>query len=298
MEPIETAAIRNELRPLRLKNFPDHLIGPLGMGVRFRPGKTVVEEPGVQFVITLELQPRREEAFANEADLVLDLTFLPPRSRRAGDRLDEMVRAHLEKAAIVLTILADEDRFHSRLHVVVDAATAGAPEECERPLVGVKHHLLRLARIGAHEHHAAMAKADMRDLHDRRHAVQHDDFVAPVELVCFTRRERQRDKSARRRARVRLRPSTGVTPNGVVSTLIAKRSQLFENPDDKLSRSRAGASAFVANSRSSSSFHRPSFGRGCTWRSYENDVSSERRTFRTVLRESLRARAISLIDLP
>jgi hypothetical protein len=40
---------------------------------------------------------------------------------------------------------------------------------------------------------------------------------------------------------------------------------------------------FVANSRSSSSFHLPSFGR-CTWRSYENDVSSDRRTLRTVLR--------------
>jgi len=36
------------------------------------------------------------------------------------------------------------------------------------------------------------------------------------------------------------------------------------------------------------SFHLPSFGRGCTWRSQENDVSSDRKTFRTVLRDSLR----------
>ena len=118
MEPIETAAIRNELRPLLLEDFPDRLIGPLGMGMRFRPGKALVEEPGVQFVVAPEPQPRREEAFADEADLVLDLALLPTRRRSAGDGLDKMVRAHLEKAAIVLAVLADEDRLHRRLHVM------------------------------------------------------------------------------------------------------------------------------------------------------------------------------------
>src|SRR5271166_2188930 len=53
-----------------------------------------------------------------------------------------MVRAHLEEAAIVLAVLADEDRVHRRLHVVVDAALAGAPEEREGAVVGVEHHLL------------------------------------------------------------------------------------------------------------------------------------------------------------
>ena len=206
MEPVEAAAIGNELRPLLLEHLPDRLVGPLGMGMRLGPGDAFVHEPGVQFVVALEPQPRREEALAHEADLVLDLALLPARRRRAGDRLDKMMRAHLEEAAIVLAILADEDRLHRRLHVVVDAARAGALEECERPLVGVEHHLLRLARIGAHQHHAAVAEADMRDLHDRRHPVHHDDLVAPVELVGLARRERQRHKGIRRRARVRLRP--------------------------------------------------------------------------------------------
>ena len=118
VEPIETAAIRNELRPLLLEDLPDRLVGPLGMGMRFRPGQAFVEKPGVQFVVALELQPRREEAFADEADLVLDLALLPARRRGAGDRLDKMMRAHLEKAAIVLAVLADEDRLHRRLHVM------------------------------------------------------------------------------------------------------------------------------------------------------------------------------------
>ena len=190
VEAIEAAAIGNELWPLLFEDLPDRLLGPLGMSVRFRPGEALVDKPGVQFVIALEPQPWRKEAFANQADLVRDLPFLPTRGRRAGDGFNEVMRAHLEKAAIVMAILADEDRFHRRLHVVVDAAPAAAPEKCERPVVGVENHLLRLARIGAHEHHAAVAEADMRGLHDRRHAVQHDDLMAPIELVGLARRER------------------------------------------------------------------------------------------------------------
>ena len=59
--------------------------------------------------------------------------------------------AHLQEAAIVEPVLANEDRLHCRLHVVVDAAPAGALEQNKCPIMGVKHHLLRLARIGPHE---------------------------------------------------------------------------------------------------------------------------------------------------
>ena len=96
--------------------------GLFGMGMRLGPGDAFVHQPGVQLVIALDAQARREEALAHEADLVLDLALLPARRRRAGDRLDKMVRAHLEEAAIVLPVLADEDRLHRRFHVVVDAA--------------------------------------------------------------------------------------------------------------------------------------------------------------------------------
>src|SRR3546814_3667886 len=91
--------------------------------------------------------------------------------------------AHLEEAAVVAAIPAYEDRVHSRLHVVVDAPRAGSPEEGERPVVGVEHHLLRLPRLGAHEQHPAVAETDMGGLHRHRHAVHQHDFVAPVALV-------------------------------------------------------------------------------------------------------------------
>src|SRR6516164_10105212 len=126
MESIETAAIGNELGTLFLEDLPDRPVRPFRMGMRLGPGDAFVHQPGVQLVIALDAQARREEALANEADLVLDLAFLPARRRRAGDRLDKMMRAHLEEAAIVLPILADEDRLHRRLHVVVDTTSACA----------------------------------------------------------------------------------------------------------------------------------------------------------------------------
>jgi len=55
--------------------------------------------------------------------------------------------AHLQEASIVETIFADEDRFHRGLHVVVDAAPAGPFEQRKGPVMGIKHHLLGLARV-------------------------------------------------------------------------------------------------------------------------------------------------------
>src|SRR6516162_7831213 len=105
---------------LLLERVPDRLLALLGMGVRSGPGEAFVDEPGVQILVALEPKPRCEEALAHQPDLVLDLAFLPARRRRAGHRLDQMVRAHLQEATIVLAVLADEDRLHCRLHVVVN----------------------------------------------------------------------------------------------------------------------------------------------------------------------------------
>ena len=86
MEPVEAAAMGNELGPLLLEHLPDRLVGPLGMAVRLGPGDAFVHEPGVQLVVALEPQPRREEALTHEPDLVLDLALLPARRWRASDR--------------------------------------------------------------------------------------------------------------------------------------------------------------------------------------------------------------------
>ena len=71
----------------------------------------------------------------------------------------------------------------------------------------------------------------MRDLHDRRHPVHHNDLVAPVELIGLARRERQRHKGIRRRACIRLRPASRITADGVIAAVVSERPQLLENPD-------------------------------------------------------------------
>ena len=97
--------------------------------------------------------------------------------------------AHLKEAAIVLPVLANKDRLHRGFHIVINAALAGAFEKSKRLNMRVKDHLLGLARIGAHKRHAAVTEPHMGHLHGHRRAVQHDDFVAPVELVGFAGRK-------------------------------------------------------------------------------------------------------------
>jgi hypothetical protein len=139
-----------------------------------------------------------------------------------------MMRAHLKKTTIILPLLADEDRFNRRLHIVVDAARAGALEEGKRPIVGVKHHLLRLARTGAHKHHTAVAEADMGDLHGRRHSAHHHDLVAPIELVGLARCKNERHVGLRQHGAALLPPSDCVAPNRGVAPAVTEAAQLLE----------------------------------------------------------------------
>src|ERR1700733_13129004 len=233
MEAVEPTRIWHEIRSLGLEDFPDGPVGELRMPMRLGVGDTFIEQPGVQLVQRLEAQPRREEPFSEQPDLVLDLTLLPARRRRAGNRIDQIMAAHLQEAAIVETAFADEDRLHRRLHVVVDAAPAGPLEQRKRPVVGVKNHLLRLARIGPNKQHPTVAKPDMRRLHDHRGPAQQDYFVAPVKLVGFSRRKAQRDVSRRRRLSALLAPAPRIAPNRIVAAGISKAAKLFEQADQR-----------------------------------------------------------------
>src|SRR4029078_10980859 len=103
------------------------------MRMRLGVGDAFVGEPSVQLVVALESQAWREETLPHEPDLVLDLSLLPARRRRAGDRLDQVMTAHLQETAIVEAVLADEDRLHRGLHVVVDPAPAGPLEQRKGP---------------------------------------------------------------------------------------------------------------------------------------------------------------------
>ncbi|MNT77173.1 hypothetical protein D3C72_2162560 [compost metagenome] len=88
----------------------------------------------------------------------------------------------------------------------------------------VKHHLLALAHISPREHHPAVAEPDMRHLHRRRHALDHNDLVAPVELIGLAGRIVERHVGLGRYGTPILRPSLRIAPDRIVATVVTQRS--------------------------------------------------------------------------
>jgi hypothetical protein len=124
------------------------------------------------------------------------------------------------------------------------------------------------------------------------------DLVAPVELVSPTRRESQRHINRRRRLPVRLAPPSGVAPHRIVAALLPAPAQFLEEANQRqlLTGRLAGipGQQFVKGPPSSG----PASAAAEALVSNENDVSPDRSTRRTVLRDTPRSRAISLIGLP
>src|SRR2546421_8634004 len=73
VEAVEPTGIGNKLWPLRLEHLPDRLLTQLRMAMRLGIGNAPVGEPGIHLLVALEPQARREEALADEPDLILDL---------------------------------------------------------------------------------------------------------------------------------------------------------------------------------------------------------------------------------
>jgi hypothetical protein len=71
----------------------------------------------------------------------------------------------------------------------------------------------------------------MGDLHRRGHAINHDDLVAPVELVSLAGIEAQRHVGRRQGFALRPRPRNRIAPHGIVAALVTERPKLLEDPD-------------------------------------------------------------------
>jgi hypothetical protein len=76
--------------------------------------------------------------------------------------------------------------------------------------------------FGVAERHAAVTEADMSDLDQCRHTVQHHDLVAPVKLVGFARRETQRQIGFYARRTASPASRSGIATDRVVSAFVAK----------------------------------------------------------------------------
>ena len=230
--------------------------------MRLGVGDTFVDQPGVQLVVALEPQARGEEALAHQADLVLDLALLPARGRRAGDRIHQMMRAHLQEAAIVLPVLADEDRLHRRLHVVVDAARAGALEQARR-------------RARARRTPSPVSRADRRERTSCGCGTGGHARPSRSPSRRSSRRSRGSSRTGRLRparttAAHRPPPSGPHAPGSSSGRSGEQRRSRHRSPAPavprtmriSVSRSRAVLSTLPLSSRSISAFQRPSLGRG------------------------------------
>jgi hypothetical protein len=138
------------------------LFGQLRRAMHLGVGNAFIEQPRIQLVVVLEPQPRCEESLTDKPDLVLDLSLLPARRRRAGARVNEAMAAHLQESAIVETLLADEDGRYRRLHVVVDGRwhVPGRMPDRKRRTPSPASRADR-----PHEQHAVMAEPEMCHLH-------------------------------------------------------------------------------------------------------------------------------------
>src|SRR5258705_11150224 len=108
------------------------------MAVRLGVGNALVQQPGVQLVEGFEPQPWREEALPDKPNLVLDLALLPARRWRAGDRVDEVMAAHLHEAAVGERNPSAEERLHPGVPVFLQAPYARSLEQSESAARGAE----------------------------------------------------------------------------------------------------------------------------------------------------------------
>ena len=92
---IERTAIGNQRGTLYCKHLGDRTAWLLGMGFAAGVAQAARLQPPVQLGKALETQPRREQPVTERANLVLHLSLLPPRSRRARHRLHQVIAHQL-----------------------------------------------------------------------------------------------------------------------------------------------------------------------------------------------------------
>jgi hypothetical protein len=94
-EPVEGTAKRHQAGAFLLVDLPDRSILELGMPDSFCVGDALIFQPTIQLGQALRPRLGPKHLIPQIADLVLDLTLLPPRSGSAGHRFDQMMRTHL-----------------------------------------------------------------------------------------------------------------------------------------------------------------------------------------------------------
>jgi hypothetical protein len=116
-------------------------------------------------------------------------------------------------------------------NIIDDPPAAYPSEELEAAHVGIKDHLLGLARVGHHQKVPTVAQTQVRYLHLHRHPGHLHPLVAPVELKRLPGVEHQRDKNLSGQAAFPNAPIPYVPPNAVIAARVALGLQLLKEHD-------------------------------------------------------------------
>ena len=162
--------------------------------------------------------------------------------------------------------------------------------------MGIEHHLLCLAWIGADEQHARVAEPDMGDLDLHGHAVDQHDLVAPVELVGLPRREGAAHRRRPTQSRAFSLPCPSIAAHRVVTALIAQTAQRLEDAH----QGQAFARACLRCQQQPVEIRPPlpQLRQRLDLPLVAERRAPDRTTLRTVFRDTCRSRTISLIERP
>lgn len=198
------------------------MTGSLGVGY------ALIFQPGIEFGEAVYARLGPEHYVAQVPHLVLNLALLPSRSGCASDRLDQVMRAHLQKATVILARLADENGTNSRLHVIVYAAATDAAIKRKSLVMGVEDHFLGLARVSTHKRHPTIRQPHMRRFNVQREALKDDLFMAPIELIGLPRCETHGHIGLSRTASLISTPALHKSMHAIMGAVITTPAKLLK----------------------------------------------------------------------
>ena len=153
-------------------------------------------EPGVQGIEIGEAGQWLPQPSPCILNVLLHLALLPPRSRVAELRLEQVVAGHRGEPGVDLPGLARADPVDRGLHVVEDTASGHAAKDTERLSHGVEQHFVGLQQIGPNNERPAVRQLGMGHLQLGALAAQNGPVLTPVELEGLARSEHQGHEGA------------------------------------------------------------------------------------------------------
>ena len=136
--------------------------------------------------------------------------------------------AHGAEPGVDDALFAALNLVHGGAHVVVDPAPGDAAQGLEGPGVGVKEHLVSLARVGDQPEGPTGAELEVGHLDVVEDTTDDHGLVAPVELEGLPELEAQRDECFGWTGRRFDTPAADVVGHGAVATPVALRLDLGE----------------------------------------------------------------------